>query len=518
MIQIIPLTFGNSTWAVAIFLIFLYGLRPQRNRSQLPLPPRPKKLPVVGNLFDIPPERQWETYVEWSKQFSSDIIHLDVAGTSIVVLSSMEAVRQLFERRSSLYSDRARLPMLVELMGWDFGIGRTFLRSHRKILHEAFNVGAIKQFHPQERAAVNELLRRILQDPRDIMKHFRHMTGALMMDVTYGIDVRSSDDRYIGIAEEAMHGLSVASIPGTFLVDTIPALKYVPNWVPGADFKRKAKQWRKVTRDLLEVPFSEVKRNIASGTARTSLTSLNLRPLDDSTGSKKKVRAQEAVVQAAAANIYAAGADTTVSALGTFILAMLVNPEAQKKAQAEMDSVLGAGHLPDFADREALPYVSAIVKEVLRWRPVTPLAVPHYLGVDDDYRGYRIPAGSIVIGNAWAILHDENMYPDPQSFKPERFLTDGKLNRAIRDPETAAFGFGRRICLGKHMATSSLWITIASILSTLQISKTVEEGKVVEPTYEYFPGLISTPLPFKCSITPRSLQAVEVIQAAAGSL
>ena len=103
------------------------------------------------------------------------------------------------------------------------------------------------------------------------------------------------------------------------------------------------------------------------------------------------------------------------------------------------------------------------------------------------------------------------MYPDPQSFKPERFLLNGKLNPAIRDPETAAFGFGRRsahciqrrasrieltynkcrICPGRHMATSSLWITIASILSTLHISKAIgEDGKVVEPTYEYFPGTV----------------------------
>ncbi|KAJ7336937.1 cytochrome P450 [Mycena albidolilacea] len=83
---------------------------------------------------------------------------------------------------------------------------------------------------------------------------------------------------------------------------------------------------------------------------------------------------------------------------------MLINPEAQKKAQAEMDSVVGAGHLPDFADRAALPYVSAIVKEVHQWRTVAPLAVPHYLAVDDDYQGYRIPASSIVIGNTWFVI------------------------------------------------------------------------------------------------------------------
>ncbi|KAJ7880182.1 cytochrome P450 [Mycena leptocephala] len=469
MIQIPPLTISNSVWGFAAFCSYSMVFTGSGNRSHLPLPPGPKKLPLVGNLFDIPAERQWETYLEWSKQFR----------TSIVVLSSMEAVKELFERRSSLYSDRLNsnfprpyTPMLTELMGWDFGIGKADACKFTRI-HEIC------------------------------------MIGALVMDITYGIRVRSSNDPYVNMAEEAMHGLSVASIPGTFLVDTIHALKYVPDWVPGAEFKRRAKQWKKVTRDLLNIPFSETKRSISEGTAAMSFTSLNLRTLDDFPGDQREE--QEAIVKAAAANMYAAGADTTVSALGTFILGMLMNPEAQQKAQAELDSVVGAGHLPDFADEAALPYVSAIVKETLRWRNVTPIAI------DDEYLGYRIPAGSIVIGNAWAILHDETMYPDPELFRPERFLLDGKINPAIRDPETAAFGFGRRICPGRHMAASSLWIAVASILSTLNINKVVDKkGNVVEPSYEYFPGLVSTPLPFECAITPRSRQSVEVIQATKG--
>ncbi|KAJ6580647.1 cytochrome P450 [Mycena capillaripes] len=516
MFQILPLA-SNSAWTLVILFIGLCALRWRRNRSRLPLPPGPKQLPLVGNLFDIPSEKQWETYLEWSKQLNSDIIYLNAVGTSIVVLSSMDAVKELLERRSSLYSDRPTLHMLL-LMGWDFGIG--FMkygdrwRSHRKLLHEAFNATAIKQFRPQVQAATHHLLCRMIRDPRNMMEHFRHMAGALMMDVTYGIGVHSSDDPYIHIAKDAMHGVSVASIPGAFLVDTIPALKYVPEWVPGAGFQRKAREWRKVTRDLIDVPFAEAKRKIALGTSAISFTSLNLRNLDDSKDGAGVGR--EEILKASAANMYSAGADTTVSALGTFILAMLANPEAQKKAQAEIDSVVSTGQLPDFTDEEALPYVSAIVKEVLRWKTVTPIALPHYLAVEDEYRGYRIPAGSVVVGNAWAILNDEEAYPDPQTFNPERFLLDGKLNLAIRDPEVAAFGFGRRVCPGKHMAAASLWITIASILCTFNINKLVDEdGNTVEPSYAYFSGVISTPLPFECSITPRSSLAVEVVQSTA---
>ncbi|KAJ7113938.1 cytochrome P450 [Mycena epipterygia] len=517
------LAITNSVWSILGLAIICCGIRWKRTRSKLPLPPGPKKLPLLGNLFSIPAERPWETYLQWSKEFSSDIIHLDVAGRSIVVLSSMEAIGELLERRSSLYSDRPRMVMLNELLGLDYGIalidfsasslGDLWLRSLRKIFHQSFNIVAAKQFYPKERAATNQLLRRLLIDPHKGMEHFRHMAAALIMDVTYGITVLPSNDPYIDLAEEVMHVMSFVSVPGRFLVETVPVLKYVPSWFPGADLKRKAEKWRPVMRELLESPFKEAKRNIATGNAPPSFTSISLGALDVS----KDNETQETAIKVTAANMYAGASDTTVSALGTFLLGILANPEAQRKAQVELDSVIGHGNLPDFTDEASLPYVSAIVKEVLRWKNVTALATPHYLQVDDEYRGYRIPAGSVVIGNAWAILHDEDMYPDPHSFKPERFLLEGKLNRAVRDPETAAFGFGRRICPGRHMALASLWITIASILATMNINNAVDDdGKVIEPSYEYFSGMISTPLPFKCSITPRSRQAMEAIQATVG--
>jgi hypothetical protein len=99
---------------------------------------------------------------------------------------------------------------------------------------------------------------------------------------------------------------------------------------------------------------------------------------------------------------------------------MVLHPDAQSRAQREIDSVVGTGRLPNFDDEMSLPYVSALVEEVMRWHPVAPVgahypaffpivkqltfgppAVPHRLTVDDMYEGYFLPAGSIVIGNTW---------------------------------------------------------------------------------------------------------------------
>ncbi|KAJ7247278.1 cytochrome P450 [Mycena rebaudengoi] len=504
---------STSSWMAALTLSVTLLWYLIRSRSRLPLPPGPRKLPLIGNLRDMPSSFQWEKYMEWSKEHDSDIIHLDTLGTSIIVLSSAEAANELLEKRSTIYSGRARMPMINELMGWEFGLGGLPYdknwRTQRRLFHHTFNIEAVRRFHPKQRTAAHELLRRILRDPDGVSSHLRHMTGEAIMSIAYGIQVLPTSDPYIELVEKAMHTFSLAAVRGRYLVDYIPALKYVPDWFPGAGFKRQAKEWKKLTQAAVETPFAEAKRNIATGTATPSFTSYGMQIVEES----EDKAYMEMAVKNSAASMYTAGADTTLVALINFILVMLANPDAQKMAQVEIDSVVGRDRLPDFDDEDSLPYVSALVKEVLRWKNVTPTAIPHLLEIEDFYKGYRLPAKSVVIANAWAILHDETMYPDPYSFKPERFLLDGKPNPEVKSPD-AAFGFGRRICPGRHMAMSSMWITIASILSTFNITKAVgDDGKEIEPSYECFSGLIAMPLPFKCSIKPRSRETEILIRA-----
>ncbi|KAI0313556.1 cytochrome P450, partial [Amylostereum chailletii] len=143
------------------------------------------------------------------------------------------------------------------------------------------------------------------------------------------------------------------------------------------------------------------------------------------------------------------GTDTIASSVLTFVLAMLHAPEVQRRAQEELDRVTGKGRLPTFEDSADLPYITAIAKESLRWESVTPLGLPHALKEDDIYAGYFIPAANLYWMCPWPHQsHDESVYPDPMSFKPERFLHGEK----VREPNTIAFGWGRRICPGRFLA------------------------------------------------------------------
>ncbi|KZP30494.1 cytochrome P450 [Athelia psychrophila] len=136
------------------------------------------------------------------------------------------------------------------------------------------------------------------------------------------------------------------------------------------------------------------------------------------------------------------------------------------------------------------------------------------LTADDEYKGYVIPKGTIIIANAHQILHDETVYPDPYTFKPERFLKDGKIDQSVMNPTIAAFGFGRRVCPGRGLAEKSAWLTCGSILAAFHLSKATDaKGATIEPSARYLSGLTRHPEPFQCQIKPRSDEIRDIIKA-----
>ncbi|KAF9257841.1 cytochrome P450 [Marasmius fiardii PR-910] len=518
-----------------------------RSRSSLPLPPGPPKLPIVGNLLQLRnatlPDH--ETYLKWGKRYGSDILHIDAAGVSVIMINSAEVVAELLEKRSRIYSSRhvlAPAPMVCDLMGWEWNFGfkpgwlastSTYLSSDLQFNSCAAVPPSRAEGYPSTPTSVARKTGRLyfsfetvscplLIHPFSLREpHYRYVhpfffdlhihAASVVLSVAYGLDIKQEKDPYVAIADAALNPLLEALVPGKYLVDSFPMLKHVPPWIPGAGFQHKAKESKDLATTMVNKPFDDGKTLMETQGVPSFIASA-IQNIND----EKSPAQQEQVIREAAGSMYLAGADTTVSAISIFVLAMLYAPQAQFKAQEELDRVVPPGRLPDFTDQAELPYVTALVKESLRWKNVTPLGLPHYLEVEDEYNGYRIPANSLVFGNVWAILHDESLYPKPFEFKPERFLVEGKLSfEKTRDPTFAAFGFGRRVCPGRHMAEASIWIAVASILKIFHISKAVDEhGNTIEPTYECRSVVVTEPLPFKCSIRPRSTEAEQLVSLA----
>ncbi|TFK48758.1 cytochrome P450 [Heliocybe sulcata] len=483
---------------VVLGLLGLFLLLQLRIRDSTPYPPGPKGFPIIGNALDMPSERIWQTIAHWGEIYG-DIVYLHVLANRFIFLNSPQVAYELLDKKSLIYSDRPVLPMASELVGWAktlalIQFGDEF-KARRKLIHSFMGThSSADQLAPIEEHEVKTFLKSVLNDPPQFVEAIRRTAGGIILRATYGYEPQERGDLLVQQIDQVMEQFSVMSVPGAFLVDIVPALKYIPSWFPGAKFKRIASEWAQCLEDAVIAPLSYVKEQMARGDASSSFVRNCLEDQD-------LTAEQDYTIKWAAAAMYGGGADTTVSSIETFLLLMMLYPEAQKKAQAEIDAIIGNGRLPCSADMGQLPYVEALVKEVLRWHPVAPLGIPHCVKEDNVYKGYFIPKGTAVIANIWGFLHDAKLYTDPMVFKPERFLG----SHPEQDPREYCFGFGRRLCPGRHLAWSSVWLSCAMSLAVFAIRKpTDSSGNAIEPTVDFTNNTISHPVPFQCSITPRS--------------
>ncbi|TFK69835.1 cytochrome P450 [Pluteus cervinus] len=507
--------FNAFDWSLGVTFLVLYAVLFYR-RVPVKYPPGPKGALFVGNLFGMPQEHPWIAYKEWSKQYDSDVVSVSILGKRTVFVNSYAAAHDLFAKRSSIYNHRPDMPMLNDLLGWnEWALGEMQYgpdwKEQRKLFKQETEFPSAQSHKPHALHATRRFVKHVLETPQEYMAHLRHMTGQSILSSAYGIDVKPRDDPYVALAERAMYSLARAGILGTYFVDYFPLLKYVPSWFPGAQFKRDAEVWAEYIKELPDAGFQIAQQNFEEGNAKDCIATRVLERIQGDPEEEHKTW----VLRNFLAGFYAAGTDATVCALTTFVLAMVVHPDIQRKAQAAIEAAVGKDRLPEFEDIQSIPYLHAIVNETLRWHPVAPLAVPHAAARDDIYEGYFIPQGAAVVGNAWAILRDESVYgPDTHLFKPERFLTkDGTaLDPAIPEPD-AAWGFGRRMCPGRVVAYLSMLITTASLLHCFSIEGVKDkEGKEVIPSVEYLTGMLSFPKPFRCEFRIRSPALERLVQ------
>ncbi|KAJ7034658.1 putative monooxygenase [Mycena alexandri] len=445
-------------------------------------PPGPRRLPIVGNAFQIPKTFQWLTFSKWAEKYGS-IVYLEAVGQPLVLLNSYEVAKDLLEQRSAIYSDRPHLEMAY-LSGYD----KAFVlqpyndnwRQQRKILTQDLGPRMIPRYHTFKEGEARLLTKSILDEPSNLEHLIKLRIAAIILRITYGHYISADTDPFLTLGRAAMDIFSRSAEPGVWLVDAIPILKKLPTWVPGTGFLHTAAAWRQVVHKAAWEPYMWAKRNLESGTAllpNTCATAL------EASGGQPSTELEEQLVWAACM-MMEGGMDTSMISAMNFFHAMLLNPAVQKKAQKEIDSVIGLDRLPTIEDKDSLPYVKGLVTEVLRLRPAIPLGlffvsvispvltrqtkgVPHALVKDDLYEGMHLPKGSVVIPNAWHMLHDPDVFPNPMEFQPERY---NNLDSAMKRVTDVAFGFGRRLCPGKAFGEGTLFAIASTVLATCDIT------------------------------------------------
>ncbi|KAF8440478.1 cytochrome P450 [Boletus edulis BED1] len=464
-------------------------------------PPGPPGLPILGNVFDTPITEPWRAYKTLGENYG-DIIHLRVLTQDMIILNSYEAIKDLLEHRSQNYSDRPHIPG-NDLV--DFGWGTGFLpygeewKTHRKIFQYALRSERMPLYQSMQLMKICQLLKNMCDTPADYERHFRSFSTAISMAATYDYHPAPRDDPMVNnLKILAGVGVSLLGPAHSLLFAAFPFLMYVPSWFPGATWQRTADKGRKVVNWWLTAPVQHVQDKMAEGPIAPCLVGDALSRIDE-----KRTDAENAIrlIKGAAASSLLGASDTTDSTLQVFVLAMVLNPDAQRRAQAEIQAVVGSERLPDFSDRPNMPYIEAVYRETLRWHPALPFALVRSAVNDDIYRGYSFPKGVTIIPNLWQV-HIPFRYPDPFTFNPNRFFDDnGNLND---DTVSFAYGFGRRVCVGRALAENSVWAAIVNLLAVFSFEAPLDEtGRPVKIEPRFTTGLTSHPESFPVQITMR---------------
>ncbi|KAH7913777.1 cytochrome P450 [Hygrophoropsis aurantiaca] len=464
-----------------------------KKRHRLPLPPGPAPLPIVGNVRGINKNAPWLTYKDWGDRYG-DLVYSRMLNQEIVVVNSETIAKDLLEHRSSNYSDRPEI-VTSDLCGVGFN---TVLmrygprwRLHRRLFHQAFRPEAAVHWRSMQLRKARQLLVNIAEEPNNFFAHIQTHSSAIMMSAVYDYESAPRGDSLIALVEKAMKTVVAEVRPEvTAVFNAFPCLLKLPACFPGMAIKKTAVMTTKWVNEWVERPFQHVQRHRAAGTAGPSMVSNSFSKVTDGGETTHMINAIKESAATALGGI-------TSSSLLTFVLAMVLYPEVQARAQAAIDAVVGTERLPNFDDRSSLPYIDAVLRETLRWHPVLPLAIPHAAIESDTYQGYHIPAGATIIPNVWAMSHNEAKYPNPSEFRPERFFdANGELN-----DDTMSMAFG---CVGRYFADASLWSAVALLLATFKFSKAKDpEGNVINFEPKWSSGIASHLLPFPCSISPR---------------
>ncbi|KAI9451145.1 cytochrome P450 oxidoreductase [Lactarius psammicola] len=448
----------------------------------------------------MPKDYEWRHWAK-HKDIYGPVSSVCVLGQPIIIINSLKASEDLLEKRSAIYSGRPVLQFAGEMIGWNLQMilcpyGERF-RSMRRLVarHIGTNVGIAKFRPAQEREAIY-FLSRVSENPDNFIKDIRLSVAAIFLKMSYGYNVeREKSDPLLTVIDTAAEEFYIATSPGAWLVDTLPIVRHLPAWMPGAGFKKIAERYQHTNLEQTHRPLEFVNRRLREKNAIPSFASALLVQSDLSAMDKE-------TLPFAATSLFGGGTDTVVATVSTFILAMVLFPDVQLKAQEEIDRVVGSGRLPNFNDREHLPYLSALYKELLRWHVIGPMGIPHSTTQDDWYGDYFIPKGSLVMSNLWQIANDPENYEDPGAFRPERFLGA----QSVLDPHAFVFGFGRRGCPGVALAGATVYAFMSAALATLNFAP----GPEGAPSPDFISGTVSHPKPFKCSITPRSPAALEL--------
>lgn len=496
-----------------VIKLLLVGRRPKG------LPPGPQTLPLLGNLHQMPTFKVHKAFQELGKKYG-DIFTMMVGPTPMIMLQSQKVARELLDKRGANYSSRPSLYIFNDVGGRGLRVVASPYNATWKMIHRInyrlLNPNVARAHGVYQLLESRQMLVDILDDPIQHKRHLQRFSNSIICQMVYGFRTLSWSDPKLQSVVQIFEEICGAggSVPARIL-DCYPILQKIPRSL--LPICRLATKIERRTTSLFLERWLEGKKQASAGTIMpchvASLTQV-----------QKEEGFSDEAASYIAGDLVEAGSSTTADQLHGFLMAMVTHRDVQRRAQEEIDAVVGKDRLPTLDDYYSLPYICGCVKETLRWAPSIALMVPHSPMKDDIYEGYKIPAGSSIVLNVWALNMDPESFPDPKRFDPARYQDEKRTEREVAVGNTSAysaggskvpprhnylFGAGRRLCQGIDVAERSLFLAVACLVWSFDISCPHAETIDME---DLRGGMATLPAPFECVMEPRDAKRIEVMR------
>ncbi|KAG8779401.1 hypothetical protein FRC16_003445, partial [Serendipita sp. 398] len=363
----------------------------------------------------------------------------------------------------------------------------------RKIFRKVIGPHVVSQYSTLIEQEAEAVVKRLSGFSGDIENIIQEATGSVIIKLAYGDKVHREHGPELVDLNVKCVDMITSSLVQLWIINLFPISRFLPTWFPGLKYPSFAKKNGAMISKLRNWAYDLVKDDVDKGDADFSVISKYL----------NEPEVESEYLKDSTALMYMGGVDTTGSALLSLFANLLLYPRVQKRIHEELDSIVSPGHLPTANEIRSMEYLKATWDESLRHSPPIPTGVPHVnTGEADIWKGYYIPKKTMVITNVGYMLRDKRLWgEDADEFKPERFLTKYNPNaNKLPNVESMAFGFGRRICPGRHVAELNGMLFAASILSAYEILPIEGEENV---KIEYTTTQIRRPHGLKCRFVPR---------------
>ncbi|KAG8182695.1 hypothetical protein JTE90_017673 [Oedothorax gibbosus] len=449
---------------VILVLVFLFSTRRGKNGK---LPPGPFGLPLVGYVPFLTGNLHFD-FVKLGKKYG-DVFSLKLGMETVIVLNGMNVIKEAFSKAEFLGRPPHSFFSWITKHSPFFALGVPVWREQRRFfLHTMRDLGlgksSVENEIESEIRHFLDVLRSHKGSPIDPIEPLSPSMSNNICALVFGkrYEYGHPDRQMLDSGlEDLVASNSQAAMP-TFYpwIRHVPFIKKILGLGKAmAAGERICSFFRHEIEKRMKTFDTNVVRDFIDGYLHQMEDKK-----DDPTSSFNIDILVDTVL-----DLFAAGSETVRTTIQWCIYITAAYPEVQKRVQKELNDVLGRDRRPEFQDLRRLPYTNAVILEVMRWRTVVPINIMRYTVADTSVGGYHIPKNQIVMANFWAVHNDPSLWKDPETFKPERFLSaDGKS--VVKSGNLIPFSVGKRSCPGEAMANMEVFLYFSHILNEFEIA------------------------------------------------